>query len=79
MGALESEFAGWCGAKNAFATTRCATAMHVATQAPGIGEGDEVIVTPNTFVATTLVILKESGHTKDGSELPGRTKALEDR
>ncbi len=59
VGAFESEFAGWCGAKHAFATTSCTTAMHVATQALGIGEGDEVIVTPNTFIATTLVILKE--------------------
>ena len=61
VGAFESEFAGWCDARHAFATTSCTTAMHVATQALGIGEGDEVIVTPNTFIATTLVILKEGG------------------
>jgi dTDP-4-amino-4,6-dideoxygalactose transaminase len=35
--------------------------MHAATQAFGIKEGDEVIVTPITFIATSLVILKEGG------------------
>jgi len=33
--------------------------MHVATQLFNIREGDEVIVTPTTFIATSLVILKE--------------------
>ena len=61
VGAFESEFASWCDAKHAFATTSCTTAMHVGAQALGIGEGDEVILTPNTFIATTLVILKEGG------------------
>ena len=44
-----------------FATTSCTTAMHVVAQAFGIRPGDEVIVTPNTFIATTLAILKEGG------------------
>jgi dTDP-4-amino-4,6-dideoxygalactose transaminase len=61
VGAFQKEFANWFGVKHAFATTSCTTAMHVATQALGIKEGDEVIVTPNTFIATTLVILKEGG------------------
>ncbi len=59
--AFQSEFAAMCGVKHAFAVTNCTTAMHVATQAFGIGPGDEVIVTPNTFIATSLVILKEGG------------------
>lgn len=61
VAAFQEGYANFCGVKHAFATTSCTTAMHVATQALGIGEGDEVIVTPNTFVATTLVILKEGG------------------
>ncbi len=56
---FQKEFAKKFEAKHAFATTNCTTAMHVATQALGIKEGDEVIVTPNTFIATSLVILKE--------------------
>jgi len=61
VASFQKEFAGYLGVKHAFATTSCTTAMHVATQAFGIKEGDEVIITPNTFIATTLVILKEGG------------------
>jgi len=56
---FQNEFADVFGVKHAFATTSCTTAMHVATQVFGIKEGDEVITTPNTFIATSLVILKE--------------------
>lgn len=56
---FQKEFAEFFEVKHAFATTSCTTAMHVATQVFGIKEGDEVIVTPNTFIATSLVILKE--------------------
>ncbi len=59
VAAFQKEFAQMCGVKHAFACSNCTTAMHVATQAFGIGPGDEVIVTPNTFFATSLVILKE--------------------
>ncbi len=61
VAAFQQEFAAMCGVKHAFATSNCTSAMHVATQAFGIGPGDEVIVTPNTFIATSLVILKEGG------------------
>lgn len=61
VAAFQTEFAKMCGVKHAFAVTNCTTAMHVATQVFGIGPGDEVIVTPNTFIATSLVILKEGG------------------
>ncbi len=56
---FERRFADMTGTKHAFATSNCTTAMHVAAQAMGLRPGDEVIVTPNTFVATSLVILKE--------------------
>jgi len=61
VASFQREFADWFGVKHAFATTSCTTAMHVATQALGIKEGDEVIITPNTFIATTLAVLKEGG------------------
>jgi perosamine synthetase len=56
---FQSEFAAMCGVKHARAVTNCTTGMHVATQLFDIKEGDEVIVTPATFIATSLVILKE--------------------
>ena len=59
VAAFQKEFAAMCGVKHAFAVSSCTTAMHVATQVFNIQPGDEVIVTPNTFVATSLVILKE--------------------
>lgn len=61
VAAFQKEFAAMCGVKHAFAVSNCTTAMHVATQVFGIRPGDEVIVTPNTFIATSLVILKEGG------------------
>ncbi|MHB1190658.1 MAG: DegT/DnrJ/EryC1/StrS family aminotransferase [Armatimonadota bacterium] len=57
--AFQKEFAEMCGVKHAFAVSNCTTGMHVATQLFNIKPGDEVIVTPNTFIATSLVILKD--------------------
>ncbi len=56
---FQKNFAAYTGTKHAFAVSNCTTAMHVCAQAMGLKPGDEVIVTPNTFIATSLVILKE--------------------
>ena len=58
---FQNKFAAYHHVKHAFACTNCTTAMHVGTQIFDIQPGDEVIVTPNTFVATSLAILKEGG------------------
>jgi len=58
---FQKEFAKKFEVKHAFALNSCTTAMHVATQVFGIKEGDEIIVTPITFIATSLVIMKECG------------------
>ena len=58
---FQKRFAEMCGTKYAYAVSNCTTAMHTAMCAMGIGPGDEVITTPNTFVATSLAILKEGG------------------
>jgi perosamine synthetase len=61
VAAFQKEFAAMSDVKHAFAVSNCTTAMHVATQLFDIKDGDEVIVTPNTFIATSLVVLKEGG------------------
>ena len=55
--AFEEAFAAMCGVKHAVATTSGTTALHVALLAAGIGQGDEVITTPFTFIASANSIL----------------------
>ena len=55
--AFERAFARMCGTKHAIATSSGTTALYVALLAHGIGEGDEVITTPFTFVASANAIL----------------------
>ncbi len=54
---FERTFAEWVGAKHAIATSNGTTALHVALLAHGIGEGDEVITSPFTFIASANSIL----------------------
>lgn len=54
--AFEQSFAEFCDAEHAVATTNGTTALHTALVAAGIGEGDTVITTPFSFVATANVI-----------------------
>ncbi len=58
---FQSKFAKMCGVKHALACSNCTTGMHLATQLFDIRPGDDVIVTPTTFIATSLVVLKEGG------------------
>lgn len=54
---FEHAFAEWVGVKHAIATSNGTTALHVALLAHGIGEGDEVITSPFTFIASANSIL----------------------
>ncbi|MBH0064874.1 DegT/DnrJ/EryC1/StrS family aminotransferase [Psychrobacter sp. SZ93C1] len=49
---FEQEFADWSGSKYAIAMGNGTLALDVALQALGIGAGDEVVVTPRTFIAS---------------------------
>ena len=49
---FETEFAEWSDSKYAIAMGNGTLALDVALQALGIGAGDEVIVTPRTFIAS---------------------------
>ena len=54
---LEREFADYLGREHAVGTNSCTAALHLSLLALGIGEGDEVITTPITFVATANSII----------------------
>lgn len=54
---FESKVANYVGAKHAVAVANGTAALHLACMALGLGEGDEVITSPNTFVATSNSIL----------------------
>jgi dTDP-4-amino-4,6-dideoxygalactose transaminase len=55
--AFEENFAEMCGVKYAVATSSGTTALHLALLAHGIGEGDEVITSAFTFIASANSIL----------------------
>lgn len=54
---FEQAFAAYCGVKHAIATSNGTTALHIALLAHGIGEGDEVVTSPFTFIASANSIL----------------------
>src|SRR5689334_8111050 len=53
---FEAEFAAMVGARHAIAVNSCTAAMHLALEAIGLRQGDEVITTPYTFAATAEVV-----------------------
>ena len=49
---FEHEFAEWCGSSHAIAIANGSLALSAAYLAIGLGQGDELITTPRTFIAT---------------------------
>lgn len=54
---FETEFANWVGASRAIALANGTLALDLALRALGIGAGDEVIVTPRTFIASISCVV----------------------
>jgi dTDP-4-amino-4,6-dideoxygalactose transaminase len=54
---FEKEFAAWVGTRYAVAVANGTLALEAALRALGIGPGDEVIVTPRTFLASVSCIV----------------------
>lgn len=54
---FENLFSDYIGCSFSLGVTSCTHAMELALRALEIGPGDEVITTPQTFVATTLAVL----------------------
>ncbi len=55
--AFEGEFAEWTGARHAIALANGTVALDLALRGIGIGPGDEVIVTPRSFIASTSCVV----------------------
>lgn len=53
---FEKEFANFIGTKYAIAVNNGTSALHLSLIAMGVGEGDYVVTTPATFIATANVI-----------------------
>lgn len=54
---FEREFADWIGVSHAVAMANGTVALEVVLHALGIGPGDEVIVTPRTFIASASCVV----------------------
>jgi dTDP-4-amino-4,6-dideoxygalactose transaminase len=54
---FEREFAGWVGVPHAIALTNGTVALDLALEALEIGAGDEVVVTPRTFIASASSVV----------------------
>ena len=54
---LEAAFAAFVGVGHAVATSSGTTALHLALLAAGVGEDDEVVTVPFTFIASANAVL----------------------
>lgn len=54
---FEREFAEWAGTSHAIALSNGTLALDLALQGLGIGPGDEVIVTPRSFIASVSSVI----------------------
>ncbi|KIN89498.1 DegT/DnrJ/EryC1/StrS family aminotransferase [Thauera sp. SWB20] len=54
---FEKEYAAWAGTRYAVALANGTLALDVALHALGIGPGDEVVVTPRTFIASVSCVV----------------------
>jgi len=54
---FEKEFAAWAGTRHAVALANGTLALDLALKALNIGPGDEVVVTPRTFIASVSCVV----------------------
>jgi dTDP-4-amino-4,6-dideoxygalactose transaminase len=54
---FERNFASYVGAKHAIGVSSCTAALHLALEAVGLKQGDEVLVPTTTFTATAEVVV----------------------
>jgi dTDP-4-amino-4,6-dideoxygalactose transaminase len=56
MAAFEKEFAVYCGVKHCVGVGSCFDALRLILKGYGLGDGDEVLVPSNTYIATWLAV-----------------------
>lgn len=74
--AFESQWAAYCGSAHAVGLGNGLDALHLGLKALGVGEGDEVIVPSNTYIATWLAV-SQCGATPVPVEPDARTYNLD--
>lgn len=73
---FEKEFAAWSGTNYAIALGNGTLALDVALIAMGIGKGDEVVVTPRTFIASISTVVNV-GATPVFADVDAETQNIE--
>jgi dTDP-4-amino-4,6-dideoxygalactose transaminase len=73
---FEKEFAAWCGVQHAVALANGTLALDLALKALDVGPGDEVIVTPRTFLASVSSVVN-SGATPVFADVDIETQNIE--
>lgn len=58
---FEDDFAKFCDSRHAIALANGSLALELALEAGGIGPGDDVIVTPRTFIASASCVVRVGG------------------
>src|SRR3981081_4151235 len=56
---FETAFAGWLGAAHASAVSSGTAGLHLALRAVGVSDGDQVVTSPFSFVASANVMIYE--------------------
>jgi dTDP-4-amino-4,6-dideoxygalactose transaminase len=59
LAAFEQAFASWLGAPWASAVSSGTAGLHLALRAAGVGDGDEVVTSPFSFVASANAVIYE--------------------
>ncbi|MBU0743307.1 DegT/DnrJ/EryC1/StrS family aminotransferase [bacterium] len=57
LAGFERDFASFCGCREAVGVDSGTQALHLILRSMGVGEGDEVVTVPNTFIATVEAIV----------------------
>src|SRR5690554_558904 len=72
---FEHEFAAWTGAAHAISLANGTVSLDLALAGLGVGDGDEVIVTPRTFLASVSCVVN-AGATPTFAEVDADSQCI---